>query len=327
MRLKNIGKISLDVLSSGEKQRAAVAFVYAMYPTVFVFDEPTANLDKDGIIQMKNILVELKKGGYTLLIAEHRLSWTKELADRYLYMEDGQIQREYSSLEFSTMNDLERISKGLRHITDIPFTKQIASPRTDSIAIQGEMISLKKNKKQILKNVDIFANKNSITAITGSNGAGKTGLALILSGLEKATKGSVYIYGEKSGYRTLRNHIYYCSNDTGTQFFTESVAKELLLGAKYDAENLENVKKLLKDMCLYEYKDSHPASLSGGQKQRLAVCCALLSGKNILILDEPTSGLDAENMFLIAIILLMSEYKHFTKLAQKTGKMKVGEIS
>ena len=114
-----------------------------------MFDEPTANMDKDGIIQMKNILIQLKKAGYTLLIAEHRLSWTEELADRYLYMEDGQIQQEYSSLEFSTMNDLERISKGLRRIKNRPFIKQIAPPRTDNIAIQGERISLKKNKKQI----------------------------------------------------------------------------------------------------------------------------------------------------------------------------------
>ena len=276
MRLESIGKISLDLLSSGEKQRAAVASVYAMHPVVFVFDEPTANLDKDGIIQMKNILMQLKKAGYTLLIAEHRLSWTEELADRYLYIKDGQIQHEYSSLEFSTMNDLERISKGLRRIINRPFTKQIAPPRTNNIAIQGEMISLKKNKKQILKNVDIFANEKSITAITGNNGAGKTSLALILSGLEKLTECNIYIHGEKAGYRELRKHTYYCSNDTGTQFFTESVSKELLLGTKYDAENLENAKELLKDMCLYEYKDSHPASLSGGQKQRLAVCCALL---------------------------------------------------
>lgn len=173
MRLESIGKISLDLLSSGEKQRAAVASVYAMHPAVFVFDEPTANLDKDGIIQMKSILMQLKKAGYTLLIAEHRLSWTEELADRYLYMKDGQIQHEYSSLEFSTMNDLERISKGLRCIINRPFTKQIAPPRTDNIAIQGERISLKKNKKQILKNVDIFANEKSITAITGNNGVGK----------------------------------------------------------------------------------------------------------------------------------------------------------
>ena len=228
-----------------------------------MFDEPTSNLDKDGIIQLKNILVELKKAGYTLLIAEHRLSWTEELADRYLYMKDGQIQHDYSSLEFSTMNDFERTSKGLRRIANIPFTKQMGPPRTDNIAIQGERIALKKNKKQILKNVDIFANDKSITAITGSNGAGKTSLALILSGLEKLTEGNVYIHGEKAGYRELRKHTYYCSNDTGTQFFTESVSKELLLGTKYDAENLEDAKKLLKDMHLYEYKDSHPFLFKG----------------------------------------------------------------
>lgn len=161
MRLESIGKISLDLLSSGEKQRAAVASVYAMHPVVFVFDEPTANLDKDGIIQMKNILMQLKKAGYTLLIAEHRLSWTEELADRYLYMKDGQIQHEYSSLEFSTMNDLERISKGLRRIINRPFTKQIAPPRTNNIAIQGEMISLKKTKTNI-KNVNILLTRKAL---------------------------------------------------------------------------------------------------------------------------------------------------------------------
>lgn len=300
MRLESIGKISLDLLSSGEKQRTAIASVYAMHPKVFVFDEPTANMDKDGIVQMKSILMQLKKAGHTLLIAEHRLSWTEGLADRYLYMENGQIKHDYSSLEFSTMNGLERISKGLRCIKNRPFTKQITTPRTDNIAILGERISFKKNKKQILKNVDIFANEKSVTAITGNNGAGKTSLALILSGLEKSTEGNVYIRGEKVGHKELRKYTYYCSNDTGTQFFTESVLKELLIGIRYDAKLLENAKKLLKDMCLYEYKDSHPASLSGGQKQRLAICCALLSGKNILILDEPTSGLDAENMFLVA---------------------------
>lgn len=300
MKLESIGKTTLDLLSSGEKQRTAIASVYAMHPKVFVFDEPTANMDKDGIVQMKSILMQLKKAGHTLLIAEHRLSWTEGLADRYLYMENGQIKHEYSSLEFSTMNDLERISKGLRCIKNRPFTKQITTPRTDNIAILGERISFKKNKKQILKNVDIFANEKSVTAITGNNGAGKTSLALILSGLEKSTEGNVYIRGEKVGHKELRKYTYYCSNDTGTQFFTESVLKELLIGIRYDAKLLENAKKLLKDMCLYEYKDSHPASLSGGQKQRLAICCALLSGKNILILDEPTSGLDAENMFLVA---------------------------
>ncbi|EFV00503.1 ABC transporter, ATP-binding protein [Pseudoramibacter alactolyticus ATCC 23263] len=311
MRLESIGNISLDLLSSGEKQRTAIASVYALHPQIFVFDESTANLDKGGIAQMKNILVELKQAGHTLLIAEHRINWIGELADRYLYMEDGQIQGQYSSLELSTMNERERIAKGLRCFSNTPFAKIPAPSRTDNIAIRAENISLKKSKKQILKNVNIFVNEKRITAITGSNGAGKTSLALILSGLEKLKEGSIYLYGEKARYRKLRTNIYYCSNDTGTQFFTESVSKELLLGSKHSAENLEAAKKLLKNMHLYDYKDSHPTSLSGGQKQRLAVCCALLSGEKILILDEPTSGLDAENMCLITEAL---------KTAVKQGK-------
>lgn len=289
MKLESIGNVSLDLLSSGEKQRTAIASVlYALHPQIFVFNEPTANLDKGGIAQMKNILVELKQAGHTLLIAEHRINWIGKLADRYLYMEDGQIQGQYSSLELSKMNDRERIAKGLRCFSNISFAKIPAPSRTDNIAIRAENISLKKGKKQILKNVNIFVNEKRITALTGSNGAGKTSLALILSGLEKLKEGSIYLYGEKARYRKLRTNIYYCSNDTGTQFFTESVSKELLLGSKHSAENLEAAKKLLKNMHLYDYKDSHPTSLSGGQKQRLAVCCALLSGEKILILDEPT---------------------------------------
>lgn len=311
MRLESIGNVSLDLLSSGEKQRTAIASVYALHPQVFVFDEPTANLDKDGILQMKNILMELKQAGHTLLIAEHRINWIGELADRYLYMEDGQIQGQYSPLELSTMNDRERISKGLRCFSNIPFAKIPAPSQADNIVLRAENISLKKSKKQILKNVNIFVNEKSITAITGSNGVGKTSLALILSGLEKLKEGSIYLHGEKARHRKLRTDIYYCSNDTGTQFFTESVSKELLLGLKHNAENLEAAEKLLKNMHLYDYKDSHPTSLSGGQKQRLAVCCALLSGEKILILDEPTSGLDAENMCLIAEAL---------KTAVKQGK-------
>ena len=69
---------------------------------------------------------------------------------------------------------------------------------------------------------------------------------------------------------------------------------------KQNKKTICDAKDLLKRMDLYKYKDVHPQSLSGGQRQRLAVCCALLSEKKILIFDEPTSGLDGRNMLLIA---------------------------
>ncbi len=71
--LEQLRSRSLDVLSSGEKQRTAVASVYAMNPPIYVCDEPTANLDGKGIEELREVLQSLKQEGCTLLIAEHRL--------------------------------------------------------------------------------------------------------------------------------------------------------------------------------------------------------------------------------------------------------------
>ena len=110
----------------------------------------------------------------------------------------------------------------------------------------------------------------------------------------------ILIDGKKARAAVRRREIYYCGNDTSTQFFTASVAEELLLNTGLTEENKDRARHLLKEFGLYEYRDAHPSALSGGQKQRLAIACAIFSGRRILILDEPTSGLDGQNMRLIA---------------------------
>ena len=105
---------------------------------------------------------------------------------------------------------------------------------------------------------------------------------------------------KKARAAVRRRNIYYCGNDTSTQFFTASVAEELPLNTELTEESKDRAIHLLKEFGLYEYRDAHPSALSGGQKQRLAIACAIFSGRRILILDEPTSGLDGQNMRLIA---------------------------
>ena len=105
---------------------------------------------------------------------------------------------------------------------------------------------------------------------------------------------------KKARAAVRRRNIYYCGNDTSTQFFTASVAEELLLNTELTEESKDRAIHLLKEFGLYEYRDAHPSTLSGGQKQRLAIACAVFSGRRILILDESTSGLDGQNMRLIA---------------------------
>ena len=73
------------------------------------------------------------------------------------------------------------------------------------------------------------------------------------------------------------------------------MAEELLLNTELTEESKSNVRNLLNELGLYEYRDAHPSTLSGGQKQRLAIACAIFSGRRILILDESPSGLDGQN--------------------------------
>ena len=161
-------------------------------------------------------------------------------------------------------------------------------------------LSKRIRKEVIFEDVSLSFPEGKVTAITGQNGAGKTTLAQTLCGLARQTRGHILIDGKKARAAVRRREIYYCGNDTSTQFFTASVAEELLLNTKLTEESKDRARHLLKELGLYEYRDAHPSTLSGGQKQRLAIVCAVFSGRGILILDEPTSGLDGRNMRLIA---------------------------
>lgn len=168
--------------------------------------------------------------------------------------------------------------------------------------LQASNLGLRKGKAIILENINLSLWQGSVVALTGRNGAGKTSLALALSGLARETQGAVSVNGEVIPPGKRRKKIWFGANDTGTQFFTGSVTEELLLGAQYSQEALEQARILLKRLGLYRYRETHPAALSGGERQRLAIACGILSQRDLLIFDEPTSGLDGENMVLIAEI-------------------------
>lgn len=296
---------NLDVLSSGEKQKVAIASVYALRPDIYVCDEPTSNLDKTGAEQLAAVFKQLKAEGHTIIIAEHRLSWLHGIADRFIYVRDGRVLWERNTAEMEQLSPEERERYGLREITEKgDRTIQTPTRNTDQFpALCVKSLSCRRKKTKIFRDINFSAPAGQITAITGHNGIGKTSLALVLSGLWKEESGQVVVDGRELSARERRKQTWFSSNDTGTQFFTNSVSEEVLLNMKHSEEHLEKARSLLKRLGLYRYKDVHPASLSGGQKQRLAIACGVLSDRTILIFDEPTSGLDGGNMKIIADVL------------------------
>lgn len=294
---------SVDLLSSGEKQRTAMASVYALGPKVYVCDEPTANLDEEGALRLSEVLARLKKQGHALVIAEHRLSWLRHIADRVVYMEEGRLLWQRSAAEMAGLKEEERFRYGLRSFFDV---KRPGLPEPDKAGtplICAENLTVRRSGSTIWAGVDFKAHAGQVVAVTGGNGAGKTTLAKVLSGLIRENAGTVRLNGKNVSLKARRKRVWYSDNDTGTQFFTNSVSEELLLGLERSDAVLERARALLRQLQMYAYKDAHPAALSGGQKQRLSVACGLLSGRDVLIFDEPTSGLDGASLALVGKML------------------------
>lgn len=283
-------------LSGGEKQLVAFASAYMIQPKILVLDEPSSNLDLMTIEKIKNILLAIKQRGATIVIAEHRLYYLKDLADRFVLIEEGHIHSIFSAKEFATLDETTLRNLGLRtlsldHLTTEAPILSLGTP--DTLTIPKLQFRYSKTSAEALDLTDLCFTSGDVTGILGRNGAGKSTFARSLSGLQKRTVGNFVLNETTSLSRKDRLSMsYLVMQDVNYQLFCETVEKELLLKAGQP----ELFNQVVTSFNLEKLLGRHPMSLSGGQKQRVAVATAVLSGKKIIILDEPTSGLDYYHM-------------------------------
>jgi glutamate transport system ATP-binding protein len=106
-------------LSGGQQQRVAIARSLAMKPKVMLFDEPTSALDPEMISEVLNTMVDLAKGGMTMIVVTHEMGFARTAADRVLFMSDGRIVEENTPEEFFTNPQTDRaqdfLGKILKH--------------------------------------------------------------------------------------------------------------------------------------------------------------------------------------------------------------------
>jgi energy-coupling factor transport system ATP-binding protein len=308
MNLDTLRGVPLDRLSSGTMQKAVIASVRSVSPAIYVLDEPSANLDEEAAFHLAEILTELKRSGHTIVIAEHRLSYLMEIADRVVYLEQSRLSGEYGPAELRGLSPERRRILGIRspeHIGPPPLPSPAGEAESENRtpAIEAVNISFRIKAKSILAGISFRVFPGAITAITGKNGVGKTTLGKILCGLIRESGGAILIRGKPASRRRRNAAVWYGTNNTNntnSQFITHSVTEEILLLSPRDAERLERARVILKRLGLYEYRNVHPAALSGGQKQRLSLACGIFSNREICIFDEPTSGLDGAGLLTVS---------------------------
>ena len=294
LEIESLADRNIFSMSGGEKQLLAFASVYAMNPRIYVLDEPSANLDHAAMGKLRTALKTVKKNGCTVLIAEHRLSYLYGLADRIVYLKDGQIERDCTAAEFFGLSESERTAMGLRSIR----SEEIKIPERTSILLNSDLtvheLSAKRKKLLIFNNISLSANPGDIIGIVGKNGNGKSTFCNCLCGLLPASDGEVVYCGKKLSRRARTKQFGMVMQDVNHQLFSDSVKNECL-SANPKATHRE-IEELLRSFDLLDCIDRHPLTLSGGQRQRLAICQAVMGQKKLLIFDEPTSGLDLRHM-------------------------------
>jgi ABC-2 type transport system ATP-binding protein len=146
-----------------------------------------------------------------------------------------------------------------------------------------------------LKNIDLQIRRGEIFALLGPNGAGKTTLISIVCGIVNASEGRVTVDGHDihADYRAARSIIGLVPQELTTEAF-ETVWNTVTFsrGLFGKAANPAHIEKVLKDLSLWDKKDSAIRTLSGGMKRRLLIAKALSHEPSLLFLDEPTAGVD-----------------------------------
>ena len=194
---------------------------------------------------------------------------------------------------------------------------------------------------QALKRVDLEIRNGEIFALLGPNGAGKTTLISIICGIVNASEGRVTVAGHDivKDYRAARSMIGLVPQELTTDAFeTPWATLSFSRGLFGKPANPGHIEKVLKDLSLWDKKDSKIMTLSGGMKRRVLIAKALSHEPQILFLDEPTAGVDVElrkDMWQVVrdlrasgvtIILTTHYIEEAEDMADRVGVISKGEI-
>lgn len=292
--IKHLLGRSIFELSGGEKQILCVAACYISGCKIIVLDEPSSNLDDKYIDILKEMLQILKNKGITLIIAEHRIYYLTDLADRIILVRKGELFKELTKDE---LLNAER-QLGLRSAIKTNLKAQ-NKPVGNDLNIKKLEYNFKEGCR--LKIDDISFGLGNIYGITGKNGCGKSTFLRIMTGLDDKGKSEIIFNGKTLNKKDRLKNSSLVMQDVNHQLFTDSVEEEIKLGVKGLSQ--DRLDKVLHGLELTEFKDRHPMSLSGGQKQRVAIASVLCKNSRFIFFDEPTSGMDYKNMIRISKLI------------------------
>lgn len=310
---------STAALSGGQRQRLALAGVLAMRPGLLLLDEPTANLDPAGVVEVRDAVARVAaETGATLVVVEHRVETWLPVVDRVVVLEPGGgAMADGAPDAVLGAHGAALADRGVwvpGAPVDVP--RPARRPRERLLAAEA----LRSGRRAAVHApVALELAAGEALVVTGPNGAGKSTLALTLAGLLPPVEGAVLASPALRGPdlaepapirwrpRQLATRIGTVLQQPEHQFVAARVHDEVAAGLRAlrrpAAEVDAAVDELLAALRLEHLRDANPFTLSGGEQRRLSVATVLAPAPRLCVLDEPTFGQDRRTwMELVRLI-------------------------
>ena len=304
---------STGALSGGQKQRLALAGVLAMRPGAILLDEPTANLDPEGVTEVRDaVKAALDATGATLVVIEHRIDVWLPLVDRVIVLgasdEATVVLADGAPDAVLGARGDELAAAGVWVPGHPPaFPPAPAAAVGETVLHARELVVSRRRGVPVAGPFELDVRAGEVLGIVGVNGAGKSTLGLTLAGLIEPEHGRVVASASLAAEekpdprrwssRALLTRIGAVLQSPEHQLLARTVREELSIGPRAlglaENEVSARVDDLLARLRLTALAEANPYTLSGGEKRRLTVAAALATRPRVLMLDEPTFGQDA----------------------------------
>ena len=333
-------------LSVADQQLVEIAKALSLDARVLVMDEPTASLSSHEVERLFTIIRQLRSRGVAILFVDHRMEEVFEIADRLSVLRDG---RHVITALISELTPADAIRHMVGRRLETLFPKEPATIGEVALEVRGL------TRAGVFSDASFEVRRSEILGLAGLVGAGRTEIARVLFGIDKADAGEVLVAGKhvdiKSPRDAMRLGIVYVPEDRHEQglVLDFSIAANVSLPIVQKLSRFLVVDRAQEERLADEYSkqlqvrstgvEQAASALSGGNQQKVVIAKWLATEPTVLLLDEPTQGVDigakAEVHRIIsqlagqgmAIVLISSELPEVLGMADRIVVLHEGRIA
>ena len=340
---------ALGTCSLAVQQMVAIARAIDIQARVLILDEPTSSLDSAEVAQLFRIMRQLQGEGIAILFVTHFLDQVYEVADRITVLRNGRLVGEYTTAELPQLALVEKmIGKELDVLEQLDEQpkRELAAVEASTPLIEAAELG----RKGSVEPFSMTIHAGEVVGLAGLLGSGRTEVARLLFGADRADHGRISMDGKPAAIRNpiaaIARDIAFCSENRRIEGLVGelSVRENIMLAMQAARGWTRPIPRRRQDELVRKYIDAlsiRPAdpempvrNLSGGNQQKVVLARWLITEPRLLILDEPTRGIDigakTEIQRLVvqlsdggmAVLFISAELEEVLRLSHKVAVMR-----